>query len=211
MASRQFITFWRIEFNNYIIIGGLFDNRSLITNVFYHISEKLIDLPDVSRFDFMSILVTIIMGSISDLPIAEKVIKVLKEFDIGHDVHIASAHRTPELVKKIIEESPAEIFIAIAGLSAALPGVIASHTLKPVIGVPVSGKVNFDSILSMVQMPSGIPIATVGLDNGSNAAILAAQILGLSDPEISVKIYKKRTIAREKIIKDNYDLNKGKK
>ena len=138
---------------------------------------------------------------------AEKVIKALKDFEIGYDMHIASAHRTPELVKKIIDESTAEVFIAIAGLAAALPGMIAAHTLKPVIGVPISGKINLDSILSIVQMPPGIPVAAVGLDNGTNAAILAAQILALSDPDLSVKIYKYRTIAREKVIKDNSDIN----
>ncbi len=156
----------------------------------------------------MSILVTIILGSKSDLSIAEKVTKVLDDLEIGYELHIASAHRTPELVKKIIDESNSEVFIAIAGLSAALPGAIAANTLKPVIGVPVSGKINFDSILSILQMPSGIPVATVGLDNGTNAAILAAQILTLIDPEISVKLYKYRTIARENIIKDNQKLIK---
>ena len=156
----------------------------------------------------MSILVTIIIGSKSDMPVVEKITNVLNDFDIDHDMHIASAHRTPELVKKIIDESPSEVFIAIAGLAAALPGMIAAHTLKPVIGVPVSGKVNFDSILSIVQMPPGVPVAAVGLDNGTNAAILAAQILALSDPEISVKIYKYRTNLRDKIIKDNTDLLK---
>ena len=108
----------------------------------------------------MPILVTIILGSKSDLPIADKVTKVLDDFEIEYDMHIASAHRTPEVVKIIIEESNSEVFIAIAGLSAALPGVIAANTLKPVIGVPVSGKLNFDSVLSMVQMPSGVPVAT---------------------------------------------------
>lgn len=159
----------------------------------------------------MPILVTIFLGSKSDMPVADKATKILKEFGIEYDIHIASAHRTPELVRKIVEESSAEIFIAIAGMSAALPGIVAAHTLKPVIGVPVGGKINFDSILSMVQMPSGIPVATVGLDNGTNAAILAAQILALSEPDLSVKIYKHRTLAREKIIKDNQNIIKKKK
>jgi 5-(carboxyamino)imidazole ribonucleotide mutase len=174
-------------------------------------SERLIDDLVLLLLDFMPILVTIFLGSKSDMPVADKVTKILKEFGIEYDIHIASAHRTPELVRKIVEESSAEIFIAIAGLSAALPGIVAAHTLKPVIGVPVGGKINFDSILSMVQMPSGIPVATVGLDNGTNAAILAAQILALSEPDLSVKIYKNRTLAREKIIKDNHDLIKKKK
>ena len=159
----------------------------------------------------MSILVTIILGSKSDLSIAEKVTKVLDDLEIGYELHIASAHRTPELVKKIIDESNSEVFIAIAGLSAALPGAIAANTLKPVIGVPVSGKINFDSILSILQMPSGIPVATVGLDNGTNAAILAAQILTLIDPEISGKLYKYRTLARENILKTTKNLSNNKK
>jgi 5-(carboxyamino)imidazole ribonucleotide mutase len=159
----------------------------------------------------MPILVTIILGSKSDLPVADKVTKVLDDFEIEYDIHIASAHRTPEVVKIIIEESNSEVFIAIAGLSAALPGVIAANTLKPVIGVPVSGKLNLDSIMSMVEMPSGVPVATVGLDNGTNAGILAAQILAIPDPDIAVKLYKQRTTAREKIIRDNHELLKRKR
>jgi 5-(carboxyamino)imidazole ribonucleotide mutase len=159
----------------------------------------------------MTILVTIILGSKSDLPVADKIKKTLDELEIQYDVHIASAHRTPELVKKIIDESTAEVFIAVAGLSAALPGVIASQTFKPVIGVPVSGKVNLDSILSIVQMPPGVPVATVGIDNGTNAALLAAEILALIEPELNVKLYKYRTIQRERIIKDNQDLAVRKK
>jgi 5-(carboxyamino)imidazole ribonucleotide mutase len=147
-----------------------------------------------------------ILGSKSDMPIAEKAKKVLDELKIEYDLHIASAHRTPELVKKIVEESGSVVFITIAGLSAALPGVVAANTLKPVIGVPVSGKVNLDSILSIIQMPPGVPVAAVGLDNGTNAAILAAEILSLTEPEISVKLYEYRTNAREKIIRDNRDL-----
>jgi 5-(carboxyamino)imidazole ribonucleotide mutase len=140
--------------------------------------------------------------------VAEKATKVLDQLEIEYDRHIASAHRTPELVRKIVEESNSEVFIAIAGLSAALPGVVAAHTLKPVIGVPVSSKVNLDSILSIVQMPPGVPVGAVGIDNGTNAALLAAEILSLIEPEISVKLYKYRTNAREKIIKDNESLNK---
>jgi 5-(carboxyamino)imidazole ribonucleotide mutase len=156
----------------------------------------------------MPIVVTIILGSKSDMPIAEKVTKILDELEIGYELHIASAHRTPEVVTKIIDESNSDVFIAIAGLSAALPGVIASHTLKPVIGVPVSGNVNIDSILSIVQMPPGVPVAAVGLDNGTNAGLLAAQILSITDPDLFVKLYKYRTIMRDKIIKDNQELLK---
>ena len=169
-------------------------------------SERLIDYFHLLVHDPMVNLVTIIMGSKSDLPVADKVTKILDEFGVGYDKHIASAHRTPELVKTLTNKSTAMVFIAIAGLSAALPGVVASHTLKPVIGVPVSGKVNLDSILSITQMPPGIPVATVGLDNGTNAALLAVQILGLTDPAMAEKIKQFRMVAQHKIVKDNEQL-----
>ncbi len=143
--------------------------------------------------------VHIIIGSKNDMPIAEKVIKVFDEFDIRYEVITASAHRTPERVKKIIERSDAKVFIAIAGLAAALPGAVAAYTTKPVIGVPVSGKVNLDAILSIVQMPRGIPIAAVGLDNGENAALLAAEILALNSDDINKKIQSYRERMRKKI------------
>jgi 5-(carboxyamino)imidazole ribonucleotide mutase len=154
----------------------------------------------------MSTEVTIIMGSKSDQAIADKVKTVFTEFGIDYDVHIASAHRTPDLVKSIVKESTAKVFIAIAGLSAALPGVVAAHTTKPVIGVPVSGKVNFDSILSIVQMPPGIPVAAVGLDNGTNAALLTLEIMAINNSELSNKILEYRANARNKIISANQEL-----
>jgi 5-(carboxyamino)imidazole ribonucleotide mutase len=155
----------------------------------------------------MSIDITLILGSKSDLSIAEKVTKILNEFEIPFDMHIASAHRSPDLVKKIINESSAKVFITIAGLSAALPGVVAAHTFKPVIGVPVSGKVNLDSILSIIQMPPGIPVAAVGLDNGTNAGLLAIQILGLNNPSLIEKISDYRANSRNNIEKANEELN----
>lgn len=97
--------------------------------------------------------VTIIMGSKSDMPVAEKAIGVLKKFGIGFDIAVASAHRTPARVESLVKGSGSDVFIAIAGLSAALPGVVASFTVKPVIGVPVSGALNLDALLSVVQMP----------------------------------------------------------
>ncbi|MCL1979341.1 MAG: 5-(carboxyamino)imidazole ribonucleotide mutase, partial [Methanomassiliicoccaceae archaeon] len=121
--------------------------------------------------------VFVIMGSKSDLPVAEKATALLKKFDIDYEIAVASAHRTPERVKTLVEASDADVFIAIAGLSAALPGVVAAHTCKPVIGVPVSGGVNLDALLSVVQMPPGIPVAAVGLDRGDNAAILAIEMM----------------------------------
>ena len=143
----------------------------------------------------------IILGSESDMPVAEKAKKILKEFNVDFQIKVASAHRTPEFLKKIIDESDADVFIGIAGLAAALPGSIAAHTVKPVIGVPVSGKVNFDSILSIIQMPAGIPVAAVGLDRGDNAALLALEILAIKDNKLKLKIEKYREKMRDKIIK----------
>ena len=132
--------------------------------------------------------VLVVMGSKSDMPVAEKVEAILKEFEVPYEIEVASAHRNPPKVEALAKREDVDVFIAIAGLSAALPGVIASHTTKPVIGVPVSGKVNLDSILSIVQMPPGIPVAAVGLDNGKNAAMLAVEILAMKYPELTEKI-----------------------
>jgi len=146
------------------------------------------------------------LGSKSDMKVAEKAVAVLKELGIPYKLSVASAHRTPELVEKLVSEADAEVFIAIAGLSAALPGVIASRTIKPVIGVPVSGTLNLDAILSVVQMPPGIPVAGVGLDRGENAAILAAQMLALKDPKVgdALKAYRQRL--RDKVVQDSKEV-----
>ncbi|MEF8878778.1 MAG: 5-(carboxyamino)imidazole ribonucleotide mutase [Candidatus Thermoplasmatota archaeon] len=147
--------------------------------------------------------IQIIMGSKSDTPVAEKAEKILDQFNVEYNIKIASAHRTPEYLQKLVEESDADVFIGIAGLSAALPGSIAAHTAKPVIGVPVSGKVNFDSILSIIQMPPGIPVAAVGLDRGDNAALLAIQILSIKNDELKEEIKQYREKRKNKTIKDN--------
>jgi len=146
------------------------------------------------------------LGSKSDMKVAEKAVAVLKELGIPYRLSVASAHRTPELVEKLVSEADAEVFIAIAGLSAALPGVIASRTIKPVIGVPVSGALNLDAILSVVQMPPGIPVAGVGLDRGENAAILAAQILALKDHKVgdALKAYRQRL--RDRVMQDSKEV-----
>jgi 5-(carboxyamino)imidazole ribonucleotide mutase len=124
--------------------------------------------------------VAILSGSASDAAIAERVAAVLSEHGISYDIRVISAHREPEILDDYIKKSDCKIFIAIAGLSAALPGVIASRTKRPVIGVPVSGKLmGIDALLSMVQMPKGVPVACVGVDNGENAALLAHRILSL--------------------------------
>lgn len=126
-------------------------------------------------------LVAVIMGSKSDQKIADKVTNKLDELKISYEVKILSAHRNPDELAKYVKSSNVAIFIAIAGLAAHLPGVIASITTKPVIGVPVSSKIGgLDALLSIVQMPKGVPVACVGIDNGENAAILAHRILSLS-------------------------------
>ncbi|MDP3564300.1 MAG: 5-(carboxyamino)imidazole ribonucleotide mutase [Methanoregula sp.] len=125
--------------------------------------------------------VAIISGSASDSAITDKVRKVLDENKVSYDAQIISAHRDPDKLDAYIKTSNAKVFIAIAGLSAALPGVIASKSDKPVIGVPVSGTLNgMDALLSIAQMPKGVPVACVGVDNGDNAAWLAVRILNLT-------------------------------
>jgi len=140
------------------------------------------------------------MGSKSDQKVADKAVEMLEKFGVDYRVDVTSAHRTPDRLKEIVEKSDADVFIGIAGLSAALPGAIAAHTTKPVIGVPVSGKVNLDAILSIVQMPPGIPVAAVGLDRGENAALLAVEILSLKYGELEDKLKEYREEMRRKAI-----------
>ena len=124
--------------------------------------------------------VAIISGSTSDSAITDKVKKVLDEHRVTYDAQVISAHRDPDTLDAYIKASTCKVYIAIAGLSAALPGVIASKTDKPVIGVPVSGTLNgLDALLAIAQMPKGVPVACVGVDNGENAAWLAIRILKL--------------------------------
>jgi 5-(carboxyamino)imidazole ribonucleotide mutase len=144
--------------------------------------------------------IQIIMGSKSDMPVAEKAKKILEEFDVEYDITVASAHRTPDVLKDIVEKSDADVFIGIAGLAAALPGCIAAHTIKPVIGVPVGGKVNLDAILSIIQMPPGIPVGAVGLDRGDNAALLAIEILAVRDKKLMKKLENYRKEMRKKAL-----------
>jgi 5-(carboxyamino)imidazole ribonucleotide mutase len=147
--------------------------------------------------------VSIIMGSKSDLPVAEKAISILKKFDVSFDIDVASAHRTPHRVEELVTKSDADVFIAIAGLSAALPGVIASFTTKPVIGVPVSGEINFDALLSIVQMPPGIPVAAVGMNRGDNAATLAVEMLAISNASLKSKLADYRKEQADKVLADS--------
>jgi 5-(carboxyamino)imidazole ribonucleotide mutase len=123
--------------------------------------------------------IAILMGSESDRGIAERCAKVLETAGVDYEIRVMSAHRNPVELEDYIKKSDARVFIAIAGLAAALPGIVASRTKKPVIGVPVSSKLGgMDALLSIVQMPKGVPVACVGIDNGENAAYLALRILG---------------------------------
>ena len=141
--------------------------------------------------------VAIIMGSDSDLPIAEKAVNVLKDFNAPFEVHVFSAHRTPVEAKEFSENAKANgfgVIIAIAGMAAHLAGAIAANTTLPVIGIPVKSANlgGMEALLSTVQMPSGIPVATVAIDGGANAALLALEILAVSDDELSEKLVQKR-------------------
>jgi 5-(carboxyamino)imidazole ribonucleotide mutase len=153
--------------------------------------------------------VLIIMGSKSDLPVAQKAVDIFKKFEISFGIEVASAHRTPKRVEDLVKNSDASAFIAIAGMSAALPGVVAAFTTKPVIGVPVSGKMTLDAILSIVQMPPGIPVAAVGLDRGDNAAILAAEILAISDAGLKTKLASYRDEQAAKVVSDSEEVQKS--
>jgi 5-(carboxyamino)imidazole ribonucleotide mutase len=143
--------------------------------------------------------VSLIIGSTSDREIGDKAEAVLKDFGIDYDYQVYSAHRNPKALQEYIEASDASVYIAIAGLSAALPGFIAAHTLKPVIGVPKDAKLGgIDSLLSIAQMPPGVPVACVGIDNSRNGALLAIEILALSDEGLREKLveYRRKRAAR---------------
>jgi phosphoribosylamine--glycine ligase len=143
--------------------------------------------------DRPAVNVGIVLGSISDKDVADKTTAVLDKLGIGYELAVASAHRTPERVRRFIgscEQAGAEVFIAIAGMAAALPGVVAAETLRPVIGVPVKSSAfeGLDALLSIVQMPPGIPVATVAVGGGVNAALLAAHMLGLKYPGVEAAL-----------------------
>lgn len=141
--------------------------------------------------------VTVLVGSRSDLELAGKVQSRLVELGIPCEVHVASAHRTPDKVDRLVRDPSTDVFVAMAGLSAALPGAVAARTLKPVIGVPLHRGLGLDSLLSVVQMPPGVPVAAVGLDATENAALLAAEILALKHPEIVPRLEAYRARWRE--------------
>ena len=152
--------------------------------------------------------VAIIMGSDSDFPVVSKAVTKLKEFGVPYEVHVMSAHRTPKRACEFAEkakENGYSVIIAAAGMAAHLAGVLAAHTILPVIGIPCKSTSfdGLDALLSTVQMPKGIPVATVAVNGADNAGILAAQIIGLSDESVAEKLVKmKKTMAEEVAAKD---------
>ncbi|MBQ5592460.1 MAG: 5-(carboxyamino)imidazole ribonucleotide mutase [Clostridia bacterium] len=155
----------------------------------------------------------IIMGSDSDLPVVEKAMTTLDEFGVPYEVHVFSAHRTPVEAKEFSANARANGFgaiIAAAGKAAHLAGAIAANTTLPVIGIPVKSSTldGLDALLSTVQMPAGIPVATVAIDGAANAALLAIQILSVSDDEVAAKLDAQRKAASENVLKKNADIEK---
>lgn len=159
-------------------------------------------------------MISIIMGSTSDLPVMEKAAKFLDEMEIPFEMNALSAHRTPDEVEQFAREAEGrgvKVIIAGAGMAAALPGVIAANTTLPVIGVPIKGMLDgLDAMLSIIQMPPGIPVATVGVNGALNAAILAAEMMALSDKELAAKLKAYKQGLKEKIVKANAELSQVK-
>ena len=152
--------------------------------------------------------VGILMGSDSDLPVVEKAIDTLKSFGVPYEVHVYSAHRTPQHVHEFTaqaRENGFGVLIAAAGKAAHLAGSVAAGTTLPVIGIPIKSSTldGLDALLSTVQMPGGIPVATVAIDGAQNAALLAVQMRGIEDPEIAAKLNAQRAEAAEKVLKKN--------
>lgn len=154
------------------------------------------------------------MGSTSDLPVMEKACKFLDDQHIPFEVNALSAHRTPDAVEQFARGAAArgiKVIIAGAGMAAALPGVIAASTTLPVIGVPIKGMLDgLDALLSIVQMPPGIPVATMGVNGAMNAAILATEMLALADPDIAARLADYKSTLGAKIEKANADLHEVK-
>ena len=158
----------------------------------------------------MNPLVSIIMGSTSDLPVMEKACQQLDALQVPFEVNALSAHRTPQAVEQFAREAAGrgvKVIIAAVGMSAALPGVIAAQTTLPVIGVPIKGMLDgLDALLSIVQMPPGIPVATVGVNAAQNAALLACQVLAVSNPILAQRLASHKEGLKAKIEKANADL-----
>jgi len=160
----------------------------------------------------MKAQVSIIMGSTSDLPVMEKAAKVLNSFKIPFEINALSAHRTPEAVEKFAKNAAGrgiKVIIAAAGMAAHLPGVIAAMTPIPVIGVPINASLDgLDSIFSILQMPPGVPVATVGVNASQNAGILAAQIIGTGNEEIMKEVIRFKEGLKKKIVDANEEMKK---
>jgi 5-(carboxyamino)imidazole ribonucleotide mutase len=160
--------------------------------------------------DIMEAKISIIMGSTSDMPVMEAAAKILNEFRIPFEINALSAHRTPDEVEKFAKNAASrgiKVIIAAAGMAAHLPGVIASMTPVPVIGVPIKASLEgLDSLLAIVQMPPGIPVATVGINAAQNAGILAAEILAAGDNEIMKEVVKFKEGLKKKIVQANEEL-----
>ena len=156
--------------------------------------------------------IAVIMGSDSDLPIVQKAIRILEEFSVPHEVHVYSAHRTPDEARTFAANARENGFgaiIAAAGMAAHLAGAIAANTTLPVIGIPMKSNTfqnGIDALLSTVQMPSGIPVAAVAVDGAVNAALLSIQILAVEDASLAGKLSEKRTADREKVLKKNAEI-----
>ncbi|MDR0799093.1 MAG: 5-(carboxyamino)imidazole ribonucleotide mutase [Dysgonamonadaceae bacterium] len=159
----------------------------------------------------MKALVSIIMGSTSDLPIMEKAAQIFDEFEIPFEMHALSAHRTPAEVEEFAKNAQArgiQVIIAAAGMAAHLPGVIASMTTAPVIGVPINASLDgIDALLAIVQMPPGIPVATVGINASMNAALLAVQILAVKDEHLQSRLAIYKENLKKKIVQANEALS----
>lgn len=157
--------------------------------------------------------IALIMGSDSDLPIVEKAIQVLNDFAVPYEVHVFSAHRTPEEAKAFTEGAISNgfgVIIAAAGKAAHLAGAIAANTVLPVIGIPVksSNLDGMDALLSTVQMPSGIPVATVAIDGAANAALLAIEMLAIGDENLTKKLFEMRKASKLKILEKDAEITK---
>ena len=160
-------------------------------------------------------MISIIMGSTSDLPVMEKAARLLEDLQVPFEIQALSAHRTPAEVEEFARTAAdrgVDVIIAAAGMAAALPGVIAANTTLPVIGVPIKGMLDgLDALLSIVQMPPGIPVATVGVNGALNAALLAVQMVALSDAELAQRFAAYKAGLKDKIVKANEALAEEKK
>jgi len=160
--------------------------------------------------------ISVVIGSDSDIPILNDIVSILDEFGIDYDKRIISAHRTPDVLSDYVkssEEDGIKVFISVAGMSAALPGVMAALTARPVIGVPAYKNGNpfsgMDSLLSIVQMPPGVPVAAVSVNGGKNAALLALRILSIEDEDINRKLKEYSENQKRKVLEKDNKLNKG--